>query len=161
MALGAAAGAGIRGPAAPATEPTLTFLGPVAIHLPEDVGDWSIVDAEAFEPIRSSQALGGARIEGAWGAVAPGGVVVTVLTAHLRLEGSGPDVLAALPNAGSATWTGREDHVASSQMVNGVRELVLVVLRGDLLTILGVSGPDSTFSSGALEEAFRTAEVTS
>ena len=158
LGIGTAAMAGVT--VAPGPEPAMSRFGPVAIHLPDDVGPWSQVPPEDLAPLRSSSALGGAEAEGAWGAVAPEGVVLSIFTARLP-EGTGPDVLAALPASDDVALAGRAEHVTGSRLVNGIRELMLVALdvEEDLLLIVGVSGPERAFASGTLVEAFRTLEV--
>lgn len=137
----------------------LTTLGPVSVHLPDDVGPWSVVPTGALDPLHMSDALGGAEVDGMWGAVAPGAVVVTVLTAVPSRPGAAVGAV-AVPGAGAVTWSGRHPHVAGAHDVNGMRELMLAVAGSDdLLVILSLCGPVAAFESGTLAEAFRTATV--
>jgi hypothetical protein len=138
----------------------LTELGPVRVHLPEDVGPWTMVPQESFDDVGQGDGIGGATIDGAWGAVAPGAVVVTVLSAEAGRHGGIASVRDSVPTSEEITWSGNEDHVAGMQVADGVRELILAAVSdsGDLV-ILSVSAPQDAFASGTLDEAFRTAQL--
>lgn len=168
LALAAAAGlAMVAGSAAGAAVQSVTDspqvaharLGPVRIHLPDDVGPWSTVPESSFDRVRGSDDVGGAVIDGAWGAMAPGAVVVTVLTADDGTHGGVASVRDSIPESDEVTWASGRDHAAGEVVDGGVRELMLAVeCEGDLV-ILSVSGPEDAFDSGSLLEAFRTALV--
>ncbi len=145
----------------PVPPPERTVLGPVSIHLPDDVGPWSAAPDERLDRLRASSALVVVEVDGAWGVVAPGAVVVTVMTAGLPVTGGGEELLPELPNDGWASWTsGRGRHVVGSGVTNGTRSLTLALV-GDEMVILDVSGPVAAFDSGSLRAAFEGAVVES
>lgn len=159
MLLGAGSAALVRPDPGPSSV-AQTAVGPLNIHLPDDVGPWTVVPSDSLERLRSSDALGGAEVEQAWGAIAPGTVVLTVLTAAPRSPGAAVGALATITGEGDASWSGRAPHVVGVQEANGVRELILAVaVSDDLLVIASLSGPVTAFASGTLNEAFRTASV--
>ena len=161
FAVGSGVGSTVRAVTAdPPARAELTELGPVRIHLPAEAGPWTMVPAESFDAVREGDGIGGATIDGAWGAVAPGAVVVTVLAADAGTHGGVASVRESVPESDDVTWSGSEDHVAGEQVADGVRELILAAVSdsGDLV-ILSVSAPEDAFGSGALYEAFRTARV--
>ena len=136
----------------------MTALGPILIHLPDDLGPWSAVPGSNFDPVRGSDALRGAVIDGAWGVVAPTAVVVTVMTTKAGTHGGLTAVGASIPSVPGVQWDGAQRHVAGVVVGDGVRELLLVLeVPGGELVIVSVSGPLEAFDSGTLQEAFRTA----
>lgn len=137
---------------------TVTELGPVEISLPDDVGPWTPASDEAAAALRAAWA-GPVDLDGVWGVLAPGSVVVTVLTAEAGSHGGVAQFEGSVP-AGEALWSGDREHASGSRTVDDLRELVLVVEADDGdLVVLSVSGPASAFDSGTLTEAFRTAEI--
>lgn len=160
LLLGSAAGAGLRAATHHAPRVERTAVGPLHIHLPEDLGPWTSVSASSFDSIRGSDALGGAVIDGAWGEMAPGAVLVTVLTAASGTHGGVDAVRDSIPSADGIAWDGNRDHATGQQVSGGVRELMLAVEADDGdLVIVSVSAPEEAFESGTLLEAFRTARV--
>lgn len=160
LLLGAGVGAVVSGATDPEVGPERTALGPVSIALPDDVGPWEPVPADSFDAVRASDALGDAVISGAWGEVAPGAVVVTVLTAAAGTHGGLDSVRGSVPT-GEAGWDGRRDHAVGEEVLpDGVRVLMLAVESdaGDLV-IVSVSGPEEAFESGSLVAAFRDLDV--
>lgn len=138
----------------------LTELGPVTIALPDDVGPWAPAPAAAAAELRESWD-GPVEIDGVWGALAPGSLVVTVLTAEAGSHGGVAQFEGSVPGEDDALWAGDGEHAAGSRTADDLRELVLVVESGDGdLVVLSVSGPPDAFASGSLAEAFRTAQVT-
>lgn len=132
-------------------------MGPMLIHLPADLGPWTTAPSDSFDAVRGSDSL---VIDGAWGAMAPGPVVVTVLTAKEGTHGGVAAIAESMPDAGDVEWDGRQDHAVGTDVADGVRELMLAVESDDGdLVILSVSGPVSAFDSGTLEEAFRTSRL--
>jgi hypothetical protein len=161
FAIGSEVGSAVRATSNDQSEPVvLTELGPVRIHLPADIGPWTMVPSESFDVVREGAEIGGASIDGAWGAVAPGAVVVTVLSAEAGSHGGIASVRESVPTSQDVDWSGDEDHVAGEQVAQGVRELILAAVSdsGELV-ILSVSAPENAFRSGTLDEAFRTARV--
>lgn len=137
---------------------TVTELGPVTITLPDDVGPWTPASDEAAAELRGAW-TGPVELDGVWGALAPGSVVVTVLTAEAGGHGGVAQFADSVPTA-EAPWSGDREHASGSRTVDDLRELVLVVEAGDgELVVLSVSGPRSAFASGSLSEAFRTARI--
>jgi hypothetical protein len=139
--------------------PDRVELGPLSIALPAELGPWSPVSGDVFDPVRSGSSTTGLAVEGAWGVLAPGGLVVTVMTvtqgSHRGVAGlTGPfDGAAAL----DVPWPGPGDHVAGQQVTDGMRELLLAAeLDGGQLAVLSVSGPAEMFVDGALERSFAT-----
>lgn len=160
LLLGSAAGAGLRAATHHTPSVQRTAVGPLHIHLPEDLGPWTKVPASSFASIRGSDALGGAVIDGAWGEMAPGAVLVTVLRAASGTHAGVASVRDSIPAADGITWDGGRDHAAGQQVSGGVRELMLAVESGDGdLVIVSVSAPEDAFTSGTLLEAFRTSSV--
>lgn len=159
LVLGSAAGAGVRS-VTDTTEPVeRTAVGPLLIHLPDDLGPWLEVPASSFEAVRGSDNLGGAVIDGAWGVMAPGPVVVSVLSATAGTHGGVASVRASIPE-GDLEWDGDREYAAGELVADGVRELMLAVESDEgALVIVSVSGPEDAFASGALLEAFRTARL--
>jgi hypothetical protein len=138
----------------------MTALGPMSIHLPEDVGPWEKVPTSVFGALSGSAALGGAVIDGAWGMRAPGAVVITVFTAAGGTHAGVESVRASVPDDEDADWAGDAEHIAGGTVSDGVRELMLVVEASDGdLVIMSLSAPVSAFESGTLEDAFRTSQV--
>lgn len=135
-------------------------LGPVRIDLPDELGPWEAAPAAGLDAVRSSQALGGTPVDGAWGRVAPDALVVTVLTADAGRHGGLTGVTGPFDRDSQIEWDGRRPHLAGAATAGGIRELVLVTQtdEGDLV-LLSVSGPVEAFASGSLEEAFRAARV--
>jgi len=159
IVLGSGTAAAVRG-ARVAEEPEVetTSLGPVAIHLPDDAGPWRLASEEAARAIREAHA-GPVEIDGVWGALGDDGVVVTVLEAAPGTHGGIEQFRPSVPE-GEAEWSGHRAHAAGAAVVDGVRELVLVVEAPDgALVVLSVCGPEDAFASGSLAEAFRTARV--
>ena len=158
VAFSFAAGIGLAGLVlSPASDSVAgsTALGPVRIVLPEEVGPWSEVPTDRFEVLRHSAALGNAVIDEAWGAVTADAVVVSVLTAAAGTHDGLDAVSGPFDEAHSLGWDGAQPYRAGWQESDGVRELVLVVERGDgALVMLSVSGPVAAFASGALAAAF-------
>ena len=103
LVLGSAAGAMVRAAGDDPPVVRRTAVGPMLIHLPEDLGPWTPVPAGYFDAMRES---GGTVIDGAWGEMAPGGVVVTVLTAAEGTHGGVASVQESIPAAGEAVWDG-------------------------------------------------------
>src|SRR5665648_383007 len=97
LALGGGASAVVQSIAFAPDEVQRTALGPVQIHLPDDVGPWSTVPGSSFDDLRAGGAPGGMMIDSAWGAVAPGLVVVTVFTAAAGSHGGLDSVAATIP----------------------------------------------------------------
>lgn len=159
LVLGTAAGAAVRSVTQGDVALDRTAVGPVLIHLPEDIGPWARVPSDSFDAVRASDALGGAVIGGAWGEMAPGPVVVTVLTADAGTHGGVASVRASIP-AGDVTWAGGREHAVGEVVNDGVRELMLAVEsdEGDLV-IVSVSGPEDAFDSGSLVAAFESLDV--
>lgn len=125
-------------------------LGPVTIDLPADVGPWTRASDTALAALRQGE------VDDAWGMVAPGSVVVTVLVTGDH----GGVAEVDLPGEDPALWAGERAHTAGLRVTGEVRELVLVAESGDgALVVLSVSGPPEAFASGSLAEAFRTARV--
>lgn len=155
LGTGAAALVGTRDKRPPVE---MTSLGPILIHLPDDLGPWSAVPGSSFDPVRGSDALRGAVIDGAWGVVAPTAVVVTVMTTKPGTHGGLTAVGASIPSVPGVQWDGAQRHVAGVVVGDGVRELLLVLeAPGGELVIVSVSGPPEAFDSGTLQEAFRAA----
>lgn len=159
LALGSGAGAAVHAltaeEAPPALHGRLTELGPVSIVLPADHAPWETV---AEGGAAATAASPDTEVEGVWGALAPGSVVVTVL----RLAGPGGADLAvaSVPDDEPAPWAGRVPHASGAAEADGQREMVLVVETDDGdLVVLSVCGPVEAFDSGSLAEAFRTARV--
>src|SRR5665648_816055 len=92
-------------------------------------------------------APGGMMIDSAWGAVAPGPVVVTVFTAVAGSHGGLDSAAATIPRDEDVTWSGRAAHAIGVEVSDGD------------LVILSVSAPVAAFDSGTLQESFRTARV--
>lgn len=150
--------AGSAGPEVPG-RPGAVTLGPLSILLPAGHGPWTAVSDEVFEPVRSGSASAGFAVEGAWGVLGPGGLVITVMTVapgdHQGVVGlRGPFEGAA---AVDVPWPGPGDHVAGWQETDGVRELLLAAeLRDGRLVVLSLSGPVVAFADGELADAFAT-----
>lgn len=143
---------------APAVTGTATELGPVTITLPDDLGPWTPASDAAAAELRAAW-TGPVELDGVWGVLAPGSVVVTVLTAEAGSHGGVAQFEGSVP-AGEAVWSGDREHASGSRTVDDLRELVLVVeADGGDLVVLSVSGPRSAFASGSLAEAFRTAWI--
>lgn len=160
LALGGGAAAVVQSIAFAPDEVQRTALGPVQIHLPDDVGPWSTVPGSSFDDLRAGGAPGGMMIDSAWGAVAPGLVVVTVFTAAAGSHGGLDSVAATIPRDEDVTWSGRAAHAIGVEVTDGVRDLMLAVETSDGdLVILSVSAPVAAFDSGTLQESFRTARV--
>lgn len=165
VALGTGAGAAVEAlagddpVAGPPVTGTPTSLGPVTITLPDGLGPWVAASDDAAGELRASW-TGPVELDGVWGRLAPGSVVVTVLTAEAGTHGGVDQFAASVPDGGAAAWAGGREHASGSRVVDGVRELVLVTVAGDgALVVLSVSGPQAAFASGELTEAFRTADV--
>jgi hypothetical protein len=167
LVLGSGAGAAVHAltddgvaAAGPATAGTQeTELGPVTIALPEDLGPWAPASAAAAAQLREGWD-GAVGIDGVWGALAPGSVVVTVLTTEAGGHGGVAQFEGSVPGEDEALWAGDGEHASGSRTTDGLRELVLVTETSDGdLVVLSVSGPVDAFASGSLVEAFRTAEV--
>lgn len=162
LVVGSGAGLAVRavGSADGGAPAHLTTLGPVSLDLPAALGPWSTVtDAEA-QDLLDRTALGRVEINGIWGALAPGSLVVTVLTAQAGTHGGVDQFRESVPTQDPAEWSGGREHASGAQVRAGVREMVLVTEAGDGdLVILSVSGPPDAFASGALTEVFRSARV--
>ena len=131
----------------------------MTIDLPDDVGPWVPAADAAAAQLRESWA-GPVGIDGVWGVLAPGSVVVTVLTAQVGSHGGVAQFEGSVPGEDDTLWSGDREHASGSRLVDGLRELVLVVEAADGdLVVLAVSGPRDAFASGSLEKAFRTARV--
>lgn len=163
LALGTGAGVAVDAmtgsDAGPTVTGTVAELGPVTMTVPADLGPWVAVSDDAARDLRASW-TGPVELDGVWGRLAPGSVMVTVLTAAAGAHGGVEQFERSVPQDGPAEWSGSQAHASGSRVVDGVRELVLVTQtdEGDLV-ILSVSGPQSAFASGELAEAFRTARV--
>lgn len=160
LGLGAGAVAAVRTIATPAAEPVeLTDLGPVRIHLPDDAGPWVLASTEETEAIRDA-GRGPLEIDAVWGALGSRGVAVTVLSAAAGTHPGVEALRASVPSQEAAEWAGDRAHAAGAEVIDHVRELVLVVEAedGDLV-ILSVCGPTTAFRSGSLVEAFRMAQL--
>lgn len=143
---------------APPVAGTATELGPVTITLPDELGPWTPASDAAAAELRAAW-TGAVELDGVWGVLAPGSVVVTVLTAEAGSHGGVAQFEDSVP-AGEAVWSGDREHASGSRTVDDLRELVLVVeAEGGDLVVLSVSGPRSAFASGSLAEAFRTARI--
>lgn len=166
LVLGTGAGAAVQALTADAAQGGTTAtgsrpteLGPVTIALPDDLGPWTPTSAAAAAELRESWS-GAVEIDGVWGSLAPGSVVVTVLTAQAGSHGGVAQFEGSVPDADEALWAGDREHASGGRTVEDLRELVLVVESGDGdLVVLSVSGPLDAFASGSLEDAFRTAQV--
>lgn len=161
LVLGSGAGAAVRAVTADDAPPVVgerVELGPVALVLPAALGPWDVVsEAEAADLRPGTGAL---VVDGVWGALAPGSVVVTVLRVAEGDHGGLGQVEGSVPRDEPAVWAGGREHAAGATQADGERELVLVVETGDGdLVILSVCGPVAAFGSGELAEAFRTARV--
>lgn len=163
LALGTGAGAAVEAladaPATIAVPGSAVELGPVRITLPEELGPWATTSPDAVRELRAGW-TGPVEIDGVWGRLAPGSVVVTVLTAGPGAHGGLEQFRASVPQDDPVEWAGRRDHASGARVSGEDRELVLVTETeaGDLV-ILSVSGPADAFESGQLTEAFRTATV--
>lgn len=144
--------------AEPAVAGTPTELGPVTITLPSELGPWVPASDSAAAELRETW-TGPVELDGVWGELTPSSVMVTVLTAAAGTHG-GVDQFGESVPQDPVTWSGDTAHAAGSRVADGVRELVLVTETGaGDLVILSVSGPEESFASGELTEAFRTATV--
>lgn len=164
LALGTGAGAAVEAladdpPAGPGVTGVATELGPVTITLPESLGPWVAASDDAVAGLRASW-TGPVELDGVWGRLASGSLVVTVLTAEAGSHGGVDQFADSVPDGPAADWADDREHASGSRVVDGVRELVLVTETGEgALVILSVSGPQAAFGSGELAEAFRTADV--
>ncbi|MCL3863199.1 hypothetical protein [Actinotalea sp. K2] len=137
-----------------------TILGPFDLTLPAGLEPWEMAPSTTFDLLRETAAASGTVIDGAWGAVARGGVVVTVMTAAPGTHGGLASVVGPWESTDEVVWDGRADHVDGVSEVSGVREVMLAVELGDgTLAMLSVSGPVGSFASGELDELFRTARL--
>lgn len=136
-----------------------TELGPVTVTLPTALGPWVPASSAAASELRTTW-TGPVALDGVWGQLTPGSVMVTVLTAAAGSHGGVAQFERSVPQDEPAVWAGDREHAAGARVVDGVRELVLVTqtTAGDLV-ILSVSGPEDAFTSGELAEAFRTLRV--
>jgi len=160
LALGGGAAAVVKSVVSAPDEAERTALGPVQIHLPDDIGPWTTVPGSSFDDLRAGGAPGGTMIDSAWGVVAPGPVVVTVFSAAAGSHGGLDSVAATIPRDEGVTWSGRAAHAVGAEVTDGVRDLMLAVETSDGdLVILSVSAPVAAFDSGTLQESFRTARV--
>ncbi|WP_232229720.1 hypothetical protein, partial [Cellulomonas bogoriensis] len=142
--------------------PGSTALGPVSLVLPADLGPWAPVPEERLVALREGVAGDGPDLDGVWGWVAPDGVLVTVLTAAAgahsgvdHVEGPfAPDQRIDVP------WRGGARHVAGSEVVDGVRVVVLAAeLQDGTLAVISVSGPDAALEPGRLREVLGTVRL--
>ncbi|KGM15100.1 hypothetical protein N867_12050 [Actinotalea fermentans ATCC 43279 = JCM 9966 = DSM 3133] len=163
LALGTGAGAAVEAlaaePAGVAVPGSPVELGPVTITLPEELGPWSTTSPDAVRELRAGW-TGPVELDGVWGRLAPGSVVVTVLTAEAGAHGGVEQFRASVPQDDAVDWTGGREHASGARVSGDDRELVLVTETeaGDLV-VLSVSGPEDAFESGQLTQAFRTATV--
>jgi len=72
LALGGGAAAVVQSVVFAPDEVERTALGPVQIHLPDDVGPWSTVPGSSFDDLRAGGAPGGTMIDSAWAPSRPG-----------------------------------------------------------------------------------------
>lgn len=164
LVLGVGAGAAVDTLAGEAPERvvvtgTATAVGPVTMTLPAALGPWVPASTEAAQEVRASW-QGPVELDGVWGVLAPGSVVVTVLTAAAGTHGGVAQVEGSVPDDEPAPWAGRVPHASGAAEADGQREMVLVVETDDGdLVVLSVCGPVEAFDSGSLAEAFRTARV--
>lgn len=151
---------GRPGPA-PTAAPEGTPLGPVTVVLPEDLGPWVAVPAARMEEVREAASGGGLVLDGAWGAVAPGDVVVTVMTAPAGAHAGVASVTGPF-SAGrlDPPWPGPAPHRAGVHVADGVREGVLALEAPDgHLVILSVSGPSDALDAAVAGATLRTVRV--
>ena len=162
LGMGSAVGAAVEAvstPSVAAPPADTTVLGPVRIDLPDEAGPWTAVPEDRFAPVRDSDALGGADIDGTWGVMAPGEALLTVLTAAEGSHGGLASVRESVP-VGEVEWNGGRDHVVGEVTSEGVRVLLLAVVADDgRLVIVSLSAPTAAFGSGALEAAFTALRV--
>lgn len=164
LVLGVGAGAAVDTLAGEAPERvvvtgTATAVGPVTMTLPAALGPWVPASTEAAQEVRASW-QGPVELDGVWGVLAPGSVVVTVLTAAAGTHGGVAQVEGSVPDDEPAPWAGGREHASGTRVTGDVHELVLVTETGTgELVILSVAGPEEAFASGELAEAFRTARV--
>ncbi|WP_250448437.1 hypothetical protein [Actinotalea sp. C106] len=141
--------------------PGSTEVGPVSLVLPEALGPWAHVPDDRMDALRSTGAGQGMALDGAWGRVAPGGLLLTVLSVEAGSH-RGVDGLAGPYEAGTVevAWRGSASHRTGSRAADGVREIALAVEHPDgYLLLLSVSGPQGAFMSGELQEALSTVRV--
>lgn len=175
LLLGSGAGALVRAAGVPGgpggttvagSDGTAVDLGPVTLDLPGSLGPWStrVPTAGSAGPggsvAEASVDVPGVEVDGVWGALAPGGLVVTVLTVRAGTHGGVEQYGASVPTDAEARWSGGREHASGSGTRDGVREDVLVVEASDgALVVLSVAGPTEAFASGELAAAFAAARV--
>lgn len=164
LGLGVGTGAGVdrmthRDDVGQVVDGRTTALVPVTITLPTALGPWVPASSAAVRELRETW-TGPVELDGVWGQLTPGSVMVTVLTAEAGTHGGVDQFGRSVPQDEPAPWADGRDHASGARVLEGVRELVLVTQTstGDLV-IVSVSGPQDAFESGELVEAFRTLRV--
>lgn len=144
-------------------ESDATPFGPVGLVLPEGLGPWVPVPAARMDEVRVAASTGSLVLDGAWGAVAPDDVLLTVMTAPAGAHGGVASVTGPF-DAGrlDPPWPGDVPHRAGTHVVDGVREGVLALEAPDAhLVILSLSGPTDVLDAATVTRTLRTVRLTS
>lgn len=146
---------------APEAGVTATRFGPVSVELPEALAPWVPVPAARMDEVREAAEGGTLTLDGAWGAVAPDDVLVTVMTAPVGSHGgvasvTGPFDVGRL----EPPWRGDEPHRAGIHVADGVREGVLALEAPDgHLVVLSFSGPVEVLDETTVASALRSVRL--